>query len=81
MEVFQWDPIKDKFDFVGYQNSYLLEYIIAPKKGIPNHQKLRIYLELDKRAKVLEKLHKERGITNFYELLETLAKAQQQGLF
>lgn len=81
MEVFRWDPIKDEFEFTGYQNSYLLEQKIAPTRGIPSHQKNRIYAELDKRAKVLEKLHKERGITNFYELLTTLAKAQQQGLF
>ena len=81
MEVFRWDPINDEFEFVGYQNSYLLEQKIAPTRGIPSHQKNRIYAEVDKRAKVLEKLHKERGITNFYELLTTLAKAQQQGLF
>ena len=81
MEVFRWDPIEDAFEFVGYMNSYLLEQKIAPRRGIPSHQKKRIYQELDKRAKVLEKLHKERGLTNFYELLTVLAKAQQQGLF
>jgi flagellar protein FlaI len=81
MEIFRWDPIEDKFEFVGYMNSYLLEQKIAPRRGIASHQKRRIYLELDRRAKILEKLHKERGITNFYELLTVLAKAQQQGLF
>jgi len=81
MEVFRWDPIEDAFEFVGYMNSYLLEQKIAPRRGIPSHQKKRIYQELDKRARVLEKLHKERGITNFYELLTVLASAQQQGLF
>ena len=81
LEIFKWDPIKDEFEFVGYQNSYLLEQKIAVSRGIPPHQKRRIYSELDKRAKILEKLHKERGITNFYELLTTLSKAQQQGLF
>lgn len=81
MEVFRWDPIADKFEFQGYMNSYLLEQKIAPRRGIPAHEKKRIYQELENRAKVLEKLHKERGITNFYELLTVLAKAQHQGLF
>jgi flagellar protein FlaI len=81
LEIFKWDPIKDEFEFVGFQNSYLLEQKIAVARGIPPHQKQRIYSELDRRAKILEKLHKERGITNFYELLTTLSKAQQQGLF
>lgn len=81
MEAFRWDPVTDTFQFVGYMNSYLLEQKIAVMRGIPSHQKKRIYQELDKRAKILEKLHKERGITNFYELLTVLAKAQQQGLF
>ncbi len=81
LEIFRWDPVTDTFEFVGYQNSYLLEQKIALARGIPPHQRQRIYSELDKRAKILEKLHKERGITNFYELLTTLAKAQNQGLF
>jgi len=81
MEVFRWDPIQDAFEFVGYMNSYLLEQKIAPKRGIASHQTKRVYQELDRRAKVLEKLHKERGVTNFFELLTVLAKAQQQGLF
>ena len=35
VEVFKWDPVKDKFEFVGNMNSYLLEQKIAPKRGIP----------------------------------------------
>ena len=81
VEIFRWDPVTDYFEFTGYMNSYILEQKIAVRRGIPAHQKQRIYAELDRRAKVLEKLHKERGITNFYELLTVLAKAQQQGLF
>lgn len=81
MEVFRWDPIEDAFEFVGYMNSYLLEQKVAPRRGIPSHQVKRVYQELDRRAKVLEKLHKERGVTNFFELLTILARAQQQGLF
>ena len=81
LEIFRWDPVTDSFEFTGYMNSFLLEQKIAMKRGIPTHQLKRIYQELDRRAKVLEKLHKERGITDFYELLTVLARAQQQGLF
>jgi len=81
LEIFRWDPVTDSFEFTGYMNSFLLEQKIALRRGIPTHQLKRIYQELDRRAKVLEKLHKERGITNFYELLTVLATAQQQGLF
>jgi len=81
LEIFRWDPVTDSFEFMGYMNSFILEQKIALRRGIPAHQKKRIYQELDRRAKVLEKLHKERGVTNFYELLKVLSKAQQQGLF
>jgi len=81
LEIFRWDPVTDTFEFTGYMNSYLLEQKIAVRQGIPPHQKKRIYYELDRRTKIFEKLHKERGITDFYELLTVLSKAQQQGLF
>ncbi len=80
VEVFRWDSINDSFIFSGFGNSYLMEYKIAPKLGIPSFQKKRIYAEIDRRAKVLEKLHKQ-GVTNFYELLSILAKAKNEGLF
>lgn len=80
VEVFRWDSVNDSFIFSGFGNSYLMEYKIAPKLGIPISQKKRIYAEIDRRAKVLEKLHKQ-GVTNFYELLSILAKAKNEGLF
>jgi flagellar protein FlaI len=81
VEVFRWDPVTDKFDFVGHMNSYALEQIIAVKRGIPPDQKNRIYTEVERRARILEKLHKERGIRDFYELLRVLSKAQKEGQF
>jgi flagellar protein FlaI len=80
VEVFRWDSTSDSFVFSGFGNSYLMEYKIAPKLGIPVSQKKRIYAEIDRRAKVLEKLHKQ-GVNNFYELLSILAKAKNEGLF
>ncbi|MGD9116286.1 MAG: type II/IV secretion system ATPase subunit [Dehalococcoidia bacterium] len=81
VEVFRWDPVNDVFEFTGDMNSYLLEQKIALKRGIPSHNKKRIYLELDRRTQILERLHKEQGVSGFYELLQVLAKAQREGLF
>ena len=36
---------------------------------------------MERRAKILEKLHKEKGVTGFYEVLDVLNKAQKEGLF
>lgn len=80
-EAFHHDEAKDKFDFTGYMTSFVMEFKIAPRLGIPANKKGRIYEEIDRRAKILEDLHKVRGIKGFYEVLEVLSKAQQQGLF
>ena len=81
VEAFRWDEATDVFDFTGHMTSYLMEYKIAPKFGIPGHKKRQIYAELERRALILEKLHKEQGITDFYEILDVLGKAQRKGLF
>lgn len=80
IEAFRWDGEIDKFDYTGYMTSYILEHKIAPTMGIPAKKKQRIYAVLEKRAKVLARLHQE-GITDFFELLNILGKAQQEGLF
>jgi flagellar protein FlaI len=78
--VFHWDPLTDIHEFTGYMNSYLLENKICPRRGIPQNQRRLIYQELERRAKVLEKLSSS-GIKDFYELYSVLAKAKRQGLF
>ena len=80
VEVFQWGPAKDKFEFTGNMNSYLLEYKIAPKRSIPSNKKRQVYSVLARRARVLEKLA-ESGVEDFYESYRVLAKAQRQGIF
>jgi flagellar protein FlaI len=79
-ETFHWDPISDTHEFTGYMNSYLLENKVATARGIPPAQRRRIYQDLDRRGRVLEKLHKS-NITNFYELYRVLGNARDQGLF
>lgn len=81
VEVFRWNPVTDTFDFVGRRNSYLLEDKIAIKRGIPPDKKMQIYALVERRAKILEKLHKEKGVKDFYELLKVLARAQEERLF
>lgn len=81
VEIFRWDPPTDTFEFVGDKSSYLLEEKIAPKRGIPPNKKWEIYAVLEKRARVLERLHKDKGVTDYYELLKILARAQEEGIF
>lgn len=80
VEAFHWDSVTDTFVFSGDGNSYLLEQKIAPKWGIPNHKRRRVYAQVERRAKILEKLGQQ-GVKNFYDLLKVLAKAQRDGLF
>ena len=80
VEAFRWDPVTDTFVFSGDGNSYILEQKIAPMLGIPPHKRRRIYAEVERRAKILEKLS-EQGVKNFYDLLKVHAKAQREGLF
>jgi flagellar protein FlaI len=81
VESFKLDEEIDQFDFTGYMTSFILEHKIAPRLGIPGHKKQRIYQELERRAKILSKLHQEQKVVGFYEILEVLGKAQREGLF
>ena len=81
IESFHWDEANDTFEFTGNMTSYLLENVIAPRLGIPSRKKQRIYAELERRAKILARLHKEQGVTGFHEVLEVLNKAQREGFF
>ena len=79
VEVFSWDPVTDTHEFTGKGSSYLLENKIATMLGIPDHKKAMMYMEVDKRAKILERLHKA-GYTDFIELFLMLTKLKKQGL-
>ncbi|AKB75365.1 Flagella-related protein FlaI [Methanosarcina lacustris Z-7289] len=79
MDIFKWDPVTDTFKFTGKNNSYMLENKIAPRLGIPENQVKKIYSELDRRAKILKKIH-QAGIINFYDLFNTLIKLEEAGL-
>ena len=80
IEVFRWLVDKDAFEFPGYMNSFILEEKIAPKRGIPPFKKKAIYTELKRRARIFERLHKERKVNGFYEFFQVLAEAHRQHL-
>ncbi len=79
IEVFQWDPVTDKHIFTGFGTSYLLEMKIATRLGIPPNKKKLIYEEVEKRAKILKKLH-EQGIVDFYEFFKAISKITKSGM-
>ncbi len=80
IEVFTWNPLTDTFDFRGYQNSYLLEYKIAPRRGMPHEKRRQIYKVLKQRADALKRMY-EQGKTDFYEVYAILSKAYRDGNF
>lgn len=77
--MFVWNPITDEFDFTGRGSSFLLENKIATLLGIPENKRSDIYLEVDKRARILERLHKA-GYTRFWDLYDMMTKIKKQGL-
>ena len=79
IEVFKWNPATDTFEFTGNMNSYLLEQKIAVKKGIPQNNIRKIYKDLEKKARMLKKIH-ESGVTGFYELFAFMSKMEGEGL-
>jgi flagellar protein FlaI len=80
IESFTWNPLDDTFLFRGFQNSYLLENKIAPRRGFPQEKRRQIYKILKQRSDVLKRMH-EQGKTNFYEVYAILSKAYREGLF
>ncbi len=80
IESFSWNPLDDTFLFRGFQNSYLLENKIAPRRGFPEEKRRQIYKILKQRSDVLKRIH-EQGKTDFYELYGILSKAYREGLF
>ena len=79
VQMFTWEPVTDTFVWTGKGSSYLLENKIATMLGMPDSKKAEIYLEVEKRAKILERLHKA-GYTKFWDLFHMMTKIKKQGL-
>ena len=79
VQMFGWDPVTDTFIWSGKGSSYLLEEKIAAMLGIPENRRAEIYLEVEKRAKILERLH-QAGYVQFWDLFHMITKIKKQGL-
>ena len=77
--MFVWNPVTDEFEFPGRGSSFLLENKIATLLGLPEERRGDIYLEIDKRARILERLNKA-GYTGFWDLYHMMTKIKKQGL-
>jgi flagellar protein FlaI len=80
IETFAWNPVDDSFIFRGFQNSYLLENKIAPRRGLPQDKRRQIYKVLKQRAEVLKRIA-DQGRTNFFDVYAILSKAYRDGYF
>ena len=79
IEAFSWDPVQDSFVFSAMGSSYLLEQKIATRLGIPTKKKKVIYEEIEKRAKILERLNNE-NLDNYYDFFKTVSKITKHGM-
>ena len=79
VEAFRWNSATDVHEFTGNLNSYLLENKLAPRRGYTTENKRAIYKDLERRAKLFERL-RDQGVTDFNELYRVFAKAQREGL-
>jgi archaeal flagellar protein FlaI len=79
VQMFTWEPVSDTFVWTGKGSSFLLENKIATMLGMPDSRKAEIYLEVEKRAKILERLHKA-GYVKFWDLFHMMTKIKKQGL-
>lgn len=80
IEVFNWDPVTDTHHFRGLNNSYLLEYKIAPRRGFSHEKRRDIYKVLKQRADALKRIN-EQGHKDFYDVYAILSKAYRDGHF
>jgi flagellar protein FlaI len=79
IEAFRWRAEDDTFEFPGHMNSHVMERKVATRRGIPSSNRKLIYSELERRARILEKLHK-RGVKGYVQLFQVLTEAKKQGL-
>lgn len=76
--MFTWEPVTATFVWSGKGSPFLLENKIATMLGMPDSKKSEIYLEVEKRAIILEQLHKA-GYTKFWDLFHMMTKIKKQG--
>ncbi|MCA9486196.1 type II/IV secretion system ATPase subunit [Candidatus Woesearchaeota archaeon] len=75
-EVFQWDGTKDKHNFRGLYNSFMLEQKIAKHVGLKDSRE--IYDIMRKRSKIIERMI-EQNIMDYFEVVKLLKKYKEEG--
>lgn len=76
IEIFSWDPVTDAHTFRGVGNSYLLEYKVAPMRGLSPKETRKIYNELELRSYIINKLV-ELNIMDYYDVYHALSKVYE----
>jgi archaeal flagellar protein FlaI len=79
VEVFSFDPSKDRFDFRGQGTSYLLDSKIAVMRGFDAKDTNKIYDEMYQRAEILEYLI-ALNILGYQEVLENILATTRMGI-
>ena len=75
-EVFQWDSVRDKHNFRGLYNSYMLEQKMAHHMGLKDPRE--IYDIMKRRTRIVERMI-ENEIYDYFEVVRILKKYRQDG--
>jgi len=78
--AFRWKSEDDTFEFPGEMNSYLLEEVIARRRGLADTELRSIYGELRRRARILESLRVRAGISGFFQLFRAIGEGRKVGV-
>ncbi|MEA3190952.1 MAG: archaeal flagellar protein FlaI [Thermoplasmata archaeon] len=74
-QVFRWDPVQDKHEFSGRNNSYVLENLVAPRLGLDDPR--QVYDELERRRAILDDLV-GRGQFDYQVTLDAIEAARRR---
>ena len=75
-EVFQWDSVRDKHNFRGLYNSYMLEQKMAHHMGLKDPRE--IYDIMKRRTRIVERMV-ENEIFDYFQVVKILKKYRQDG--
>ncbi len=75
-QVFNWDSVRDDIQFMGRNNSYVLENLVAPKMRLADQRD--IYPILDRRTRILEEMVR-REMFDYEEVADVLFNFADQG--
>ncbi|MEM0321226.1 MAG: type II/IV secretion system ATPase subunit [Thermoprotei archaeon] len=77
--AFTYDPLEDKQVFAGRGSSYLIENKVAVRRGLDRKNIVKLYEELEARAKLLSTLTQNK-VFNYFDVWLQILRARQVGL-